>query len=491
MKKLFAIPSILFLGYSIFAGFFENSSKEIHYGVGNLVLDSFEVRNIYSYGQIPLDFGTPDTIGIQFLKKIAGPRIIKLQTVVHNDSANGPIKEIHETLIDNTSTYDTIVKVTLNSNGTLKTDFIVVEALPGDVGIILKDDTLNNVKEECYNTTSRSYNHASPCISSNVPFVISSTTANYVAAFRNKHSTPYYIQSIDYAIFSSSNAGIRPFKIVVYADNGSGKPGSLVHSSDTLYPPTGTIQLENESYVLKSPVGFSPGQRFYVGYKQLSANPVYPGSQPETPVRPNAFYFSKPQTSGTWYDFRDSSMNSILDITVKGYTGVLNLHQVVEAMYPHTNDSVTVYLYTIFQPRFIIDSAKALDSSGTTKLLFANVYNGADYYLAMKHRNSLRTWSALPVHFVNNTLSYDFTSSSSQAFGNNMTLVGSSWCIYSGDVNNDGAVDLTDVISIYNDASSFASGYIVTDLTNDNFVDLTDLLYCYNNAASFVSEIQP
>lgn len=37
--------------------------------------------------------------------------------------------------------------------------------------------------------------------------------------------------------------------------------------------------------------------------------------------------------------------------------------------------------------------------------------------------------------------------------------------MYSGDVNQDGTVDASDVSIIDNDAANFAGGYIVTDLT--------------------------
>ena len=63
--------------------------------------------------------------------------------------------------------------------------------------------------------------------------------------------------------------------------------------------------------------------------------------------------------------------------------------------------------------------------------------------------------------------------------------------MYSGDVNRDESVDLTDVIQIYNEANTFASGYIVTDLTGDSMTDLTDVLLAYNNSNEFVAVMKP
>lgn len=65
------------------------------------------------------------------------------------------------------------------------------------------------------------------------------------------------------------------------------------------------------------------------------------------------------------------------------------------------------------------------------------------------------------------------------------------WTIYSGDVNKDGNVDVTDIISVYNDGNNFVSGYVPTDVTGDNFVDAGDLIVTYNNSINFVSVIRP
>jgi hypothetical protein len=65
------------------------------------------------------------------------------------------------------------------------------------------------------------------------------------------------------------------------------------------------------------------------------------------------------------------------------------------------------------------------------------------------------------------------------------------YAVYSGDTNQDGTVDATDVSAIDNDASNFVGGYVVTDLTGDNFVDGTDFAIADNNAANFVSAVTP
>lgn len=65
------------------------------------------------------------------------------------------------------------------------------------------------------------------------------------------------------------------------------------------------------------------------------------------------------------------------------------------------------------------------------------------------------------------------------------------WAIYSGDVNQDGTVDGTDIGSIDNDASTFAFGYNVTDITGDGATDGADLGISDNNSGLFLFTARP
>ena len=111
----------------------------------------------------------------------------------------------------------------------------------------------------------------------------------------------------------------------------------------------------------------------------------------------------------------------------------------------------------------------------------------------IKHRSSIETWSKSggQVFTQNGFLSYDFTTSAAQAFGNNQKLVGSKYCIYSGDVTQDGVIEASDLSAIDNASFSFASGYISTDLNGDRIADASDASICENNALNFVSKITP
>jgi hypothetical protein len=192
------------------------------------------------------------------------------------------------------------------------------------------------------------------------------------------------------------------------------------------------------------------------------------------------------------------------DFAVKGNSvsaiRQLNLTMFIQGFYDSgtdamISDTVQVKIRNSTSPYAIVDSSKAIvNSSGQGTFLFPNAVNGTNYYIAVKHRNSIETWSNTTQQFISNSLTYDFTSASSQAFGNNMIQIDASpvrFAIYSGDVNQDDVIDGSDTQLIDNDATNFETGYLPTDINGDNFIDGTDAAIADNNAANFVSIARP
>ena len=160
------------------------------------------------------------------------------------------------------------------------------------------------------------------------------------------------------------------------------------------------------------------------------------------------------------------------------------------------SDTVTVNIRNYTSPYAVIDSKKYVVSP-TGQINYqtsnASVLNNTLYYIQLTHRNSLETWNNGSVFTLSNQ-TFDFTTSASQAYGNNVTQVDASpvkYAVYSGDVNQDGSVDLADVTSAYNDAITFLTGYVVTDVNGDNTVDLADVTLIYNNSVGFVGKVIP
>ena len=166
---------------------------------------------------------------------------------------------------------------------------------------------------------------------------------------------------------------------------------------------------------------------------------------------------------------------------------------------PSTNfqvgDTMRIVLRNFDNPTIIYDSSSAFSSNiGQARFSFANVPYDARCYLQVLHRNSIETWNSQVIQFRRFSTSYSMHLSDISAFGNNLIQIDPSpavFAIYSGDVNQDGTVDATDVSIVDNDATNFISGYAVTDLTGDDFVDATDFAIADNNAANFVSAVRP
>ncbi|MEO8664677.1 MAG: CHRD domain-containing protein [Ignavibacteria bacterium] len=155
-------------------------------------------------------------------------------------------------------------------------------------------------------------------------------------------------------------------------------------------------------------------------------------------------------------------------------------------------DTVTVNIRNSTTPFAIIEGAKGfLNSSGQTSINYTLPANDTPYYLQVMHRNSIQTWSGLTPSFTANALSYDFTSSNTQAFGNNLRLKGTRYCGFSADVNQDGFVNLNDIILTSNNAINFVNGYVVSDVNGDNLTNLNDIIIAFNNSIGFVKAIVP
>lgn len=155
-------------------------------------------------------------------------------------------------------------------------------------------------------------------------------------------------------------------------------------------------------------------------------------------------------------------------------------------------DTVKCYLHSPVSPYNIIDSSKSvLGSDGFGSFIFKNAAAGS-YFIDIRHRNSIQTWNASPVPVVRGgNYDYDFTTSAGKAFGGNLVLQQTKYCFYTGDVNQDGFVELVDLTLIDNAVNNYIKGYVSTDLNGDNFVDVTDYAFADNNAYDYVEKIVP
>lgn len=132
----------------------------------------------------------------------------------------------------------------------------------------------------------------------------------------------------------------------------------------------------------------------------------------------------------------------------------------------------------------------SLDTMGIASLLVPG-FIVEPSYLCLHHRNCIPTVSSIPMSFNRSPLFYDFTTSSSKAFGNKLKEMDGVFVLYSGDVNEDGLIDLLDMLQITTHSNLFSMGYMVEDLNGDGGIDALDMILCDNNAALKIQAVTP
>jgi len=202
-----------------------------------------------------------------------------------------------------------------------------------------------------------------------------------------------------------------------------------------------------------------------------------------------------------WLYFQDPPCTPwpVLSINIELTALMQGLYNPVTNMMARPQSEI-LYLRKATCPFTLVEPAAAtLGQNGisTAEFTFNSVPSGT-YYLVTKNWNSLETWSKTGGELLYNddggTYYYDFTTASTEAYGNNLIQIDNSplkYGIYIGDVSQFGVIDLADVLQIRNASNLFTSGYNVNDLNGDNLVNLTDLLIVYNNSAAFVEVEKP
>jgi hypothetical protein len=154
-------------------------------------------------------------------------------------------------------------------------------------------------------------------------------------------------------------------------------------------------------------------------------------------------------------------------------------------------DTITVELRDHANTATIIRTAQAvLHTDGTASANFSSLDNGF-YFIVVKHRNAIETWSAQPV-LISNSSTYDFSTAADQAYGDNQIEVETgTWAFYSGDIASDGAVDALDYLLLDSDITAGAYGYSPTDLTGDGYTDAFDYLILDPNLINGIGALTP
>ncbi len=166
----------------------------------------------------------------------------------------------------------------------------------------------------------------------------------------------------------------------------------------------------------------------------------------------------------------------------------LNLKVIVEGYYNlNTNslnkrDTLSVFLHSAIPPFSIVDSAiTVIDSLTFSGICFFNYATDGTYYLKIKQKNTLETWSE-PGGIVltkGNTTNYDFTDDISKTFGGGTKLKGTKYCLISGDCNQNGVINAVDRASVISRLGS--NEFNIEDLDGNGIVNAADRAIVVSN----------
>jgi alpha-tubulin suppressor-like RCC1 family protein len=142
---------------------------------------------------------------------------------------------------------------------------------------------------------------------------------------------------------------------------------------------------------------------------------------------------------------------------------------------PTVADTITIELHdTTSSHNLIATSKSTVSTTGNVSCNFSGTLMGNAYYVVIKHRNSIATWSTNPVVLTQSN-NYDFSNAANKAYGSNMANDGNGvFLIFTGDINQDGSVDFSDYPDLDISSNNGDLGYYATDLNGDASVDFSD-----------------
>jgi hypothetical protein len=170
-------------------------------------------------------------------------------------------------------------------------------------------------------------------------------------------------------------------------------------------------------------------------------------------------------------------------------------------LFPLLSDTLLVELRNPSYPYNVVFFTKdVIDINGNGTFSFPLTVLNNSYFIVVRQRNTIETWSSQPVFFSGPSTSYSFANSVSKAFGNNLANLGDgNFALWSGDISHsslgvgfqDQIVESQDYVDMENAVTIILTGYVPQDLTGDGVVEATDYLIEENNVRAIIFTIKP
>lgn len=321
-----------------------------------------------------------------------------------------------------------------------------------------------------------------------------------------------------FALLQSGTTGFYEGRVQVRSIDGSGLLSFGItkanSASDTLVSGIWTAHsyTPGVTYLLVLKYTFIPGTtNDAVSLYVLTSG--LPAVEPAIPtIGPISAYTSADATAIGRIGIRQGTTSRAPNVVIDGirvatswFSTVLDVKYAVQGITnPGTSmlvvpDSVTVNVRSSSFPYAIIETSYGVIDPATliVSLPLSNSLSGS-YYLEMAYRrsaefrNGINIWSSSNQNIAPyNAGTYNFTTSASQAYGDNQIQVGTVFTAFNGDVNQDETIDAADLASTENAVGDGLSGYTSNDVTGDDFVDSGDLALVENNVGLSITTVYP